>query len=81
MLFLLQVDSKEMTTIVDAYKDTSEPKKVQSQGFHVAGVRYVVIKADDRSLYGMKVQTTTCLLTKSLEPCRLHPSEADTSVI
>ena len=44
-----------MKDIVGAFNDTSEPKKVQSEGFHVAGVRYVVIKAEDRSLYGKKV--------------------------
>ncbi|KZF21216.1 profilin [Xylona heveae TC161] len=41
----------EMTEVVNAYKDSSQ---VFANGLHVAGERYVVIKADDRSLYGKK---------------------------
>ena len=37
-----------------AYKDTADVKKVQSTGIHIAGEKFVVIKADDRSLYGKK---------------------------
>ncbi|KAI9736343.1 MAG: profilin, required for normal timing of actin polymerization in response to thermal stress [Cirrosporium novae-zelandiae] len=48
------VEKSEITEIVDAYKDKSEVKGVQSQGLHVGKERYVVIKADDRSLYGKK---------------------------
>lgn len=44
-----------MQEVVGAYKDSSEPKKVQSTGLHIAGQKYIVIKADDTSLYGKKV--------------------------
>ncbi|MCJ1297829.1 profilin, required for normal timing of actin polymerization in response to thermal stress [Hypocenomyce scalaris] len=44
----------EIKEVVSSYKDTGEVKKVQSSGLHIAGERYVVIKADDRSLYGKK---------------------------
>ncbi|KIV90347.1 hypothetical protein B0A52_00951 [Exophiala mesophila] len=44
----------ELQEVVGAYKDTSEPKKVQSTGLHIAGQKYIVIKADDTSLYGKK---------------------------
>lgn len=40
--------------MVAAYKDTNDVKKVQSEGLRIAGERYVVIKADDRSLYGKR---------------------------
>ena len=40
--------------MVAAYKDTSPVKQVQSNGLRIGGERYVVIKADDRSLYGKK---------------------------
>ena len=50
-----QIKPEELKEIVSAYKDTSDVKKVQSTGLHVAGDKYVVIKADDRSLYGKKV--------------------------
>lgn len=43
-----------------AYKDrgTDGVKQVQSSGLHVAGERFVVLKADDRSIYGKKVSLT-----------------------
>ena len=50
-----QVAPAEIKEVVSAYKDTGDVKKVQSAGLHIAGDRYVVIKADDRSLYGKKV--------------------------
>ncbi|KAK3709823.1 profilin, required for normal timing of actin polymerization in response to thermal stress [Vermiconidia calcicola] len=50
------VTPKEMQEIVTAYKDkgTDGVKQVQSTGLHIAGERFVVIKADDRSIYGKK---------------------------
>lgn len=47
-----------MQEIVTAYKDASPVKQVQSTGIHVAGEKYIVLKADDRSLYGKKVCLT-----------------------
>lgn len=45
----------EMQEVVGAFKDTSTPKKVQATGLHIAGQKYIVIKAEDTSLYGKKV--------------------------
>jgi profilin len=45
-----------MAEVVSAFKDTSDVKKVQSTGLHVAGEKFIVLKADDRSLYGKKVR-------------------------
>ena len=53
-----KVGPQEMKEIVTAYKDKGDAngvKHVQSSGLHVAGERYVVLKADERSLYGKKV--------------------------
>ena len=44
-----------MQAVVAAYKDTADPKKVWGTGLHIAGEKYVTLKADDRSLYGKKV--------------------------
>ena len=47
-----------MAAVVAAFKDPGDAsgvKKVQSEGLHVAGERFVVLKADGRSLYGKKV--------------------------
>jgi len=56
---------QEIRAVVAAYKDKGDPstgvKKVQASGLHVAGERYIVLKADERSLYGRKV----CILTIS----------------
>lgn len=51
------VSPQEMQEIVSAYKDPGKDgvKQVQSTGLHVAGERFVVLKADDRSIYGKKV--------------------------
>lgn len=63
------ISPAEIKEVVDAYKDNSQPKKVQSNGLHVAGERFVVLKADERSLYGKKgkegvviVKTTQAIL-------------------
>ncbi|KXL43775.1 hypothetical protein M433DRAFT_5384 [Acidomyces richmondensis BFW] len=50
------VSPQEMQEVVAAYKDkgTDGVKQVQSTGLHVAGERFVVLKADDRSIYGKK---------------------------
>jgi hypothetical protein len=50
------VSPTEMQEVVSAYKDTSDVKQVQSTGLHIAGERFIVIKADDRSIYGKKVR-------------------------
>lgn len=41
--------------MVSSYSDKKDVKSVQSEGLHIAGSRYVTIKADERSLYGKKV--------------------------
>lgn len=53
------VEPKEMQEVVAAYKDkgTDGVKQVQSTGLHIAGERFVVLKADDRSIYGKKVSS------------------------
>jgi profilin len=44
-----------MKEVVAAYNDKGDVKQCQSTGLHIAGDRYVVIKADERSIYGKKV--------------------------
>ncbi len=48
-----------MKEIVNAYKDKGEDgvKQIQKNGIHVGGERFVVLKAEDRSIYGKKVRT------------------------
>jgi len=48
------VTPAELQEVVGAFADTSVPKKVQSTGLHIAGEKYIVIKADETSLYGKK---------------------------
>jgi len=52
-----KVSPQEIAEVVGAYKDTSTPKKVQSTGLHIAGEKYVVLRADETSLYGRKGRT------------------------
>ncbi|KAI9760132.1 MAG: hypothetical protein M4579_001852 [Chaenotheca gracillima] len=47
----------EIKEIITAYKDKGDAsglKQVQTTGLHVAGERFIVLKADERSLYGRK---------------------------
>ena len=60
----MQVAPHEIKDVIAAYADTGDVKKVQASGFHIAGERYVCIKADGRSLYGKKV-----LHSISVNPC------------
>jgi flagellar basal body rod protein FlgG len=50
-----------MQDVVGAFKDTSNPKKVQMSGIHIAGQKYFVIKADDGSIYGKQVRLSSTL--------------------
>jgi profilin len=52
------VSPAEIKEIVGAYKDKADVKQVQSSGLHIAGEKYVVLRADDRSIYGKKVCST-----------------------
>lgn len=45
-----------MGEVIACYKDNS---KAFGSGFHIAGTKYLTIKADDRSLYGKQVSCTT----------------------
>ena len=50
----------EMKEVVATYKDPGKDgvKEVQRTGLRIAGERYVVLKADDRSIYGKQVRQT-----------------------
>jgi len=50
-----QVSPQELKPIVSSFADSSEPKAIQSSGFHIAGDKYITLRSDDRSLYGKKV--------------------------
>ena len=41
--------------MAQSFQDTQSPKAVQQNGIHLAGEKYQVFKADDRSLYSRKV--------------------------
>ncbi|TKA47375.1 hypothetical protein B0A49_11390 [Cryomyces minteri] len=83
------VAPQEMKEIVNAYKDkgdASGTKKIQSTGLHVAGEKFVVLKAEERSLYGKKgkegiiiVKTTQTLLVTHY-PEHVQPGSAANTV-
>lgn len=50
----LQVAPAEIKDVVASFADTSDVKKVQSEGFHIAGEKFFTLKSDERSLYGKK---------------------------
>jgi hypothetical protein len=57
-----QLSPAEMAEVVGAFKDTSAPKKVLMNGLHIAGQKYFVLKADDGSIYGKQVRTSSCCM-------------------
>jgi profilin len=64
-----QLSPQELREIVTAFNDTNDPKAVQASGLHLAGEKYFVIKADEKSLYGKKVRSPLSLTpTLSLPP-------------
>jgi profilin len=79
----------EMKEVVSAFNDKGDEngvKQCQSSGIHIAGDRYVVIKADERSLYGKKgkegmviVKTTQAILVAHY-PEHIQPGAATNTV-
>ena len=51
------VSQAEGKALTNAFSD---PSNAFSSGIHIAGVKYMTIKADGRSLYGKKVRCTVC---------------------
>jgi len=58
-----------MQEVVKAYKDKGDVKAVQSTGLHIGGERFIVIKADDRSIYGKKVRLPVLAYPLDHEQC------------
>nr|AEH41492.1 profilin II [Endocarpon pusillum] len=81
-----KLSPQELREVVTAYNDTNEPKAVQATGLHLAGEKYFVIKADEKSLYGKKgkegvviVKTKQTLLITHY-PETVQPGQAATVV-
>ncbi|EON64805.1 hypothetical protein W97_04038 [Coniosporium apollinis CBS 100218] len=78
-----------MREVVNAFKDKGDAtgvKAVQSTGLHIAGEKFIVLKADERSLYGKKgregiviVKTTQALLVTHY-PETVQPGAAANTV-
>ncbi|KAL8929442.1 MAG: hypothetical protein Q9172_000493 [Xanthocarpia lactea] len=76
----------EIQAVVASFADNSEVKKVQSEGFHIAGEKFFTLKSDDRSLYGKKgkegvvvVKTQQAILVAHY-PESVQPGSAATTV-
>jgi len=55
------VNATEVKTLVGSYKD---PTNIRANGLHLAGTKYFVLKADDRSIYGKK-GSAGCITVKT----------------
>ncbi|KAI9786246.1 MAG: profilin, required for normal timing of actin polymerization in response to thermal stress [Geoglossum umbratile] len=66
------VSPQEIKEAIGAYKD---PEKVRSSGLYVEGEKYVVLKADDRSLYARKGKEGVCIVKTSQAILVSHYSE------
>ncbi|KAL8790478.1 MAG: hypothetical protein Q9213_000630 [Squamulea squamosa] len=76
----------EIKAVVASFADTSDVKKVQSEGFHIATEKFFTIKSEDRSLYGKKgkegvvaVKTKQAILVAHY-PETVQPGAAATTV-
>lgn len=81
-----KLSPQELREVVSAYNDTNDPKAVQATGLHLAGEKFFVIKADEKSLYGKKgkegvviVKTKQTLLITHY-PETVQPGQAVTVV-
>jgi profilin len=48
----LKINATEMAALTKAFSD---PSGIRANGLHVAEVKYIALRADDRSVYGKKV--------------------------
>jgi hypothetical protein len=48
----IKINANEMVELTKAFSD---PSGIRANGLHVAGVKYIALRADDRSVYGKKV--------------------------
>ena len=49
----LQINTTEIGALIKAFTDASG---IRANGLHIGGVKYIALKADDRSVYGKKVK-------------------------
>ncbi|KAL8872157.1 MAG: hypothetical protein Q9174_002168 [Haloplaca sp. 1 TL-2023] len=49
-----EVKPEEIKAVVASFADTSDVKKVQSEGIHIGGEKFFTLRSDERSLYGKK---------------------------
>ncbi|CAH6720313.1 profilin [[Candida] jaroonii] len=57
-----QLDAQEITELARGFDD---PSQLQASGLHLKGVKYFLLKADERSIYGKQEQTgVVCVRTK-----------------
>ncbi|MCJ1277953.1 profilin, required for normal timing of actin polymerization in response to thermal stress [Puttea exsequens] len=56
------VKPEEIKEVIASYKDGGDVKKIQSNGFHIAGKKYMTIKADEKSVYGKQGKEGVCIV-------------------
>jgi profilin len=50
----VQISTTEAQNLSKAFKDASG---IRAGGLHLGGLKYIALKADDRSVYGKKVSS------------------------
>jgi hypothetical protein len=59
----IQIKEPEAKTLVAALAGGAAAEKLWTDGLHIAGERYVVTKAEGRSIYGRKVRNFPLIWT------------------
>ncbi|KAI9496165.1 profilin [Zychaea mexicana] len=54
-----EVKPAEITEMAEGFRDAD---KVRASGIHIAGVKYLTLRADDRSIYGKKGSDGVCIV-------------------
>ena len=78
----MQVSPTEMQEVVAGL--SGKVDKLYAEGLHVAGERYVLTKAEDRSLYARKVRSPAplhlqILVSRQRKPANTHQAECTCS--
>jgi Profilin len=70
-----------MKAIIAALGGGAATDKIWADGVHVTGEKYVVTKAEDRSIYGRKVIFIIPTLPSYLQPAAFRTKSQDTNTL
>ena len=70
-----QVKPEEIKEVIQSYSDNAEPKKIQTNGFHIGGEKFMTVRAEGRAVYGKKVRSFVFTIARFRCPYYLSTPE------